>query len=174
MSFVNKAKLHGIPIDVRGVFSSPILKRLAERIANRSRRFHCDIAIPVRQYGSGTPLFMLPDGGGDISYAFELAQDIDKDVPIYVLPWSSPDEKQLMSIEEMANAMILLMRSVRPNGPCAIAGYSHFPKRNFVCHYYTRNCRRLRLQEIQHGGIASANRPSIMQLMECIEPTWDL
>lgn len=54
-------------IEARAVFSIPILKNLAERITNSSKKVYCDEAIPIRQHGSATPLFPLPDGLGDIS-----------------------------------------------------------------------------------------------------------
>ncbi|XP_055302605.1 uncharacterized protein LOC129568576 [Sitodiplosis mosellana] len=124
MKFANKAKLSDIHIDARGIFSFPILKDLSEQITNRSNRLYCDVAIPARQYGSEKPLFLLPDGYGDISYAFELAHDIDRNNPIYVLPWSSPENEQPSCIEEMAKAMIYLIRTIQANGPYTIAGYS--------------------------------------------------
>lgn len=85
---------------------------------------YCDVAVPVRRIGNETPLFLLPDGWGEISYAFELAHDIDENIPVYVLPWSSPESKQPASIEQMAHAMISLMKTIQANGPYAIAGYS--------------------------------------------------
>lgn len=101
----------------------PILKDLAEMKANNSKRISSDAAIPARQSGHETPLFLLPDGGGDISHAFELAHDIDKTIPVYVLQWSPPESKQPSSIEEMANAMIPRIKKVQPSGPYALAGY---------------------------------------------------
>lgn len=125
MNFVNRAKQHEMHIDTRGVISFPVLKDLAEQITKRSKRFYfCDTAIPVRQYGNETSLFLLPDGGGDIPHAFELARDIDKNIPVYVLPWPSPEDEQPTSIERMAKAIIPLIESVQPNGPCVLAGYS--------------------------------------------------
>lgn len=70
-------------IEARAVFSIPILKNLAERITNSSKKVYCDEAISIRQHGSATPLFPLPDGLGDISYAFELAHSLDKNIPVY-------------------------------------------------------------------------------------------
>lgn len=67
----------------------------------------------------------MPDGGGDISHAFELARDIDKTIPVYVLPWPSPEHEQPSSIEEMATTMIAHIKAIRISGPCALAGYSN-------------------------------------------------
>ncbi|XP_055302590.1 uncharacterized protein LOC129568563 [Sitodiplosis mosellana] len=124
MHLSNKARFYNIHIDTRDIYSFPILKDLAERITNHFKRLYSDVAIPARQFGNETPLFLLPDGDGGISYAFELAHDIDKNIPIYVLPWSSPENIQPSSIEEMADAMISLLKKIQPNGPYAMAGYS--------------------------------------------------
>lgn len=58
-----------------------------------------------------------------MAHAFELVHDIDRNVPVYVLPWPSP-EKEHPTIEEMASSMILLIKSVQTNGRYAVAGYS--------------------------------------------------
>ncbi|XP_031639730.1 uncharacterized protein LOC116351730, partial [Contarinia nasturtii] len=103
MQFTNLIKMHyDIRVSARAVFSFPILKDLAERMTNSSDRLYSDVAIPARRYGDGTPIFFLPSGDGDISYAFEVANLIDRSVPVYVLPWSSPEKEQPSSIEEMA------------------------------------------------------------------------
>lgn len=69
-------------------------------------------------------MFVLPDGDGDTSYAFELARDIDKNIPVYVLPWPSPENKQPSSLEDMAKAIIPLIEKVKPTGPYGVIGYS--------------------------------------------------
>lgn len=126
--FISKAKLSNMEFDASGVFSFSTLKNLAKLIAKHSKRFYCDAAIPVRQYGEASPLFLLHDGMGNISFGFELAHDIDKNITVYVLPWPSPESEQPSSIEEMASSMIVHIKKTRPNGlaspKCAIAGYS--------------------------------------------------
>lgn len=124
MQMINKAKLSNIHITNHGVFSFPILKDLAAQIDNRTNRLYCEVAIPIRHSGNETPLFLVPDGWGGVSYAFDLARDIDKNIPVYVLPWASPENEQPHSIEEMADKMITLMKKVHPNGPYATAGYA--------------------------------------------------
>ncbi|XP_055297444.1 uncharacterized protein LOC129565992 [Sitodiplosis mosellana] len=123
MQLINQAKLQNIHINARGIFSFPVLKDLALEIIDVSNRLYCEFAIPVRQSGNQTPIFMLPSGDGDIAYAFELAHRIDERFPVYMLPWPSPDKKQPSSMEEMATRMVDLIKNVQPNGPCAIIGY---------------------------------------------------
>lgn len=113
-------------IDARGVFHFPILKNKAQQITNRSNRFYFDAAIPMNETPSEneTPLVLWPAGTGDISYAFKLAHNIDKNISVFVLPWPSPDHKTPATLEIITNAIIPHIMHVRPNDPCAIAAYS--------------------------------------------------
>ena len=81
-------------------------------VREREIGFHCDAALPIRQYGTEILLFLLPDDTGDISYAFELAWDIGKNIPVYVAPWLSPGNQNPSSIEEFAHTMITLMKDI--------------------------------------------------------------
>lgn len=116
-------KLYNIKLERNDLYLHPVLKDFAKRVS-KSFKLCCDSAIPIRQRANRTPLFCLPDGKGDISYAFELAREIDNSIPIYVLPWASPEKQQPPSIEKMASAMIEHIKKVQPDGPCALAGYS--------------------------------------------------
>lgn len=58
---------------------------------------------------------MLPQGLGDIAHVFEHAHDMDKTIPVYALPWSSPMRKQPSSIGEL-------------HGELAIAIFCHIKK----------------------------------------------
>lgn len=78
-------------------------QNLAVQMSKGCKRFHSyDAAIPVRQYGNETLLFLVP----------------------YVLAWQSPENHHPSSVEEMARSMICLIKQVKPNGPCSLAGYS--------------------------------------------------
>ncbi|XP_031631245.1 uncharacterized protein LOC116345737 [Contarinia nasturtii] len=126
IQFANQAsKVYNMCVEARGLFSFPILKDLAEKTTScGSQRLYSDSAIPVRRFGCRPPIFLLPDGTGDTSYAFELAPEIDKSFPVFVLPWPSPEKEQPSCVQEMASTMIPLIKKIQPNGPCAIAGYS--------------------------------------------------
>lgn len=124
LQFINKARLCNLYISMRGVFSFPILKDLAVAISKRINRMYCDAPIPIRQNGNEAPLFLVPEGLGGTSYGFILVHDIDKNIPVYMLPWPSPEDKQPSSMEEMAHATIALMKRAQANGPYSIVGYS--------------------------------------------------
>ncbi|WP_411752851.1 thioesterase domain-containing protein [Serratia sp. (in: enterobacteria)] len=81
-------------------------------------------AITVRVGGSELPVFFVPSGLADYSYAISLAQQIRVSCPIHVLPWSAIGDPLPHSIEDMAERMIPLIQAIQPEGPYRIAGYS--------------------------------------------------
>ena len=122
--FTITAKSNGIAVETRDLFSFPTLKDLALRLTEGCNKLCTKSAIPARCTGNRTPVFVLPDGEADHSYAFELAHHIDKDIPIYALPLASSDELKSQSLSEIASNMIAMLKKVEPNGPCCLLGYS--------------------------------------------------
>ncbi|RAP55647.1 alpha/beta fold hydrolase, partial [Oleiagrimonas sp. MCCC 1A03011] len=124
MQLVNKAKNHDIELQVNDLFHKPLLKDLASRIAEEDPLIEEARAIPIRRIGTEKPLFFVPSGTGDYTYAFELAKDIRFSCPIYALPWCYSSEMVAMAIEGMAAQAVLMIRAVQPHGPYSLAGYS--------------------------------------------------
>ncbi|MBU9385810.1 hypothetical protein KTE93_37940, partial [Burkholderia gladioli] len=114
----------GYLLTLNEVFQHPELTSLAQRIASASASTQALEAVPVRVGGTQPPIFFLPTGLGDYSYAFSLASHIDSSFPIYALPWQSLHETPLSTIEAMASRMIALIKAVQPSGPYRFAGYS--------------------------------------------------
>ncbi|MBN3771290.1 thioesterase domain-containing protein, partial [Burkholderia sp. Se-20378] len=120
----NQALDFGIKFDINDLFQSPLLLDLARRIAVSSSRLTIACALPIRRAGKQQPLFFVPTGMGDHSYAFELARDINADFPIYALPWESAHILQAETIEILANRMVAMIQTIQPRGPYHLAGYS--------------------------------------------------
>jgi thioesterase domain-containing protein len=78
----------------------------------------------VHRTGNAPPIFFLPSGLGDHSYVFELARELDSDLPVYALPWPAADEPLTYTLEAMATRALVMMRSVQSRGPYRLAGYS--------------------------------------------------
>jgi thioesterase domain-containing protein len=72
------------------------------------------------------PLFLLHAGDGEIGYARELAQHLPASLPVYGLVASGLAEGEAVasSVAQMAAQYVQLMRSVQPQGPYRIAGWS--------------------------------------------------
>lgn len=81
--------------------------------------------VPLQPHGSGTPLFCIHPGSGDIIVFIALASHFSTR-PVYALRTRgyNPDERFFTSIEETANTYAEHIRKTQPEGPYAIAGYS--------------------------------------------------
>ncbi|WP_283256349.1 non-ribosomal peptide synthetase [Photorhabdus aballayi] len=124
MRMTNIAADRGMVCTLNTLFQFPVLAELAAKIASDLLYQPQNSAISVRPDGTGLPLFFVPSGMGDYSYAFGLAQHIPSGYPIYALPWPAISEEPMSTMEEQAARMITLMKSVQPVGPYRIGGYS--------------------------------------------------
>jgi amino acid adenylation domain-containing protein len=114
----------GIRIRVADVFSHSTVAGLAEQIEGRAELNAADNAIPIRIGGSARPLFLFPEGGGDVRYARVLAAQIDASVPVYALPDELAETPRLRTVEGVVARMVRMIRKVQPSGPYRLAGWS--------------------------------------------------
>jgi thioesterase domain-containing protein len=77
--------------------------------------------LAARRTGTEPPLFAVPTGVEDLTYAFELAAHLDVDAPVYAVAW--PDVIP-QSMDDLAAHMVRVMRTVQPVGPYRLLGYS--------------------------------------------------
>jgi amino acid adenylation domain-containing protein len=124
MQIVIRAKSCGLKLNVNQIFQSPILQNLAKIIAEKPSQLIEINAIPIRTIDGQAPLFFLPSGTGDYSYAFELTRELDVDLPVYALPWQTTHETPFLTMEAMASRMVAMIRVIQPHGPYRLVGYS--------------------------------------------------
>ncbi|TBN32824.1 amino acid adenylation domain-containing protein, partial [Pseudomonas sp. BGI-2] len=124
VQMMQKIRGYGLECSLSDIFEHPRLANLATRIA-QSPVFNPQIgAITVRAGGTEAPVFFVPSGLADYSYAISLAQQIRVSCPIHVLPWSAIGDTLPHSMEAMADRMIPLIQAIQSEGPYRIAGYS--------------------------------------------------
>ncbi|WP_367949524.1 thioesterase domain-containing protein [Pseudomonas sp. SBB6] len=124
VQLMQKVRSYGLECSLSDIFEHPRLANLATQIA-QSPVFNPQIgAITVRAGGTEPPVFFVPSGLADYSYAISLAQQIRASCPIHVLPWSAIGDPLPHSMEDMAEKMIPLIQAIQPEGPYRIAGYS--------------------------------------------------
>jgi acetoacetyl-CoA synthetase len=82
--------------------------------------------VPLREAGTGRPLFLIHGIFGDVSEMRPLAERLNTKRPIYALQARGVDLRQEphSSILEMVDAYAQAIRSVQPMGPYALGGYS--------------------------------------------------
>ncbi|NRP75841.1 Linear gramicidin synthase subunit D [Ensifer psoraleae] len=84
------------------LFRTPILKGLASKLNLEVQASNSGV-IPIRVTGSQPPLFFVPSGLGDCSYALKLASEMDIECPVYAVPWPDFNELCPPTLEEMAS-----------------------------------------------------------------------
>nr|WP_319925023.1 non-ribosomal peptide synthetase [Xenorhabdus sp. Reich] len=124
MRMIDLAATLGMVFTLNDLFQFPELAELAAKTSSNLMSQPQNSAISIRSAGTGLPLFFVPTGMGDHSYAFVLAQHLPPDYPIYTLPWPSISETPMSTMEEQAARMITLMKAVQPTGPYRMSGYS--------------------------------------------------
>ncbi|PBB31141.1 hypothetical protein CK221_27640 [Mesorhizobium sp. WSM3868] len=113
----------GLQFSASDLFRTPILKDLALKLNLGPQPSNSGV-IPIRATGSQPPLFFLPTGRGDCSYAVKLASEMDIDCPVYAVPWPDFNELCAPTLEEMASQAIGVMKEIQPTGPYRLAAYS--------------------------------------------------
>ncbi|MGR4972805.1 amino acid adenylation domain-containing protein, partial [Pseudomonas sp. LARHCG127] len=80
--------------------------------------------VPVRATGQQNPLFLVHEFSGLDLYFPMLGKHIDPDIPVYGLPAIPWGESQLQTMECLASRLVGVIRSVQPQGPYRLAGWS--------------------------------------------------
>ncbi|MBV9791241.1 MAG: alpha/beta fold hydrolase, partial [Chloroflexi bacterium] len=129
------ARLHErfqVAVPMRSIFETPTVAELAETIdALRGPSAEHAPAVPaslvrLQPHGNKRPFFCIhPSGGIGACYA-GLARLLDPDQPFYAVEALGVDGTQLprTSIQDMARAYIQDIRTVQPEGPYLLGGWS--------------------------------------------------
>ncbi|UVL75985.1 amino acid adenylation domain-containing protein [Pseudomonas putida] len=116
---LNKA---GLRAAINDVFQQPSVALLAARLqANASTP---QGVITVRPGGAQTPLFLIHEFTGLDFYFPVLGQQLGGDFAIYGLPGVPAGQAQPRTLECLARYQIAQMRTVQPQGPYRLAGWS--------------------------------------------------
>ncbi len=114
-----------LPASLAELFQHQSVASMASLLQSRTpgaRR--CDAIVPVRTSGTQRPLFLVHEFTALDFYFPVLGEHVDPDVPVYGLPGIPLGEPQLQTMEGLATRLLGIMRSVQPQGPYRIAGWS--------------------------------------------------
>ncbi|MGF6813137.1 amino acid adenylation domain-containing protein [Paraburkholderia sp. Clong3] len=123
VQLLSRASNLGLKLSASDLFRTPILKDLASKLNLEPQPSNPGV-IPVRTTGSQPPLFFVPTGLGDCSYAVKLVTEMDIDCPVYAVPWPPFNELCPSTLEEIAAQAIEVIKEIQPSGPYRLAGYS--------------------------------------------------
>ena len=121
---VNLLQRGGLHVSLAELFQHPSIESAAALLGRGEVAGQPEGLVVVRAGERGTPLFLVHEFSGRDVYFPTLAQHIGGEFAIYGLPGVPLGQPQLRTIECMARRMAGIIRSVQPNGPYRLAGWS--------------------------------------------------
>ena len=108
------------------LFDNVTVSSLAAVIdAERSRRTPWDTVVAMRGEGSKEPLFVMPEGRGDVLTYRQIVSGLDPERPVYGIECVGLDGRHAprLTIEGIARDCVKSIRRVKPQGPYLLTGY---------------------------------------------------
>jgi thioesterase domain-containing protein/acyl carrier protein len=118
-------QVFGRKIPLAALFESPTVEHLAELLRDQTERKFSSL-VQIKAGANRTPLFCAHPSGGNILCYAELSRHIGADQPLYGLQSLALDRKHdpHTTIEEMAAYYVEQLRTVQPEGPYHLGGWS--------------------------------------------------
>jgi amino acid adenylation domain-containing protein len=115
-----------IELPIRILFDHPTIARLAMAIRGCRKREPYRALVSLQAAGTKPPLFCVHPVGGQAFCYIEFAKGLGDDQPVFGLQASGLEagEPLAASIESMAASYIEAIRTVQPQGPYRLLGYS--------------------------------------------------
>lgn len=115
----------GLSLSLAELFQHESVASMASMLQARSPDIEVHgTVVPVRKAGTQKPLFLVHEFSGLDVYFPALGKHIDPDIPVYGLPAIAWGEEQLQTMECLATRLLGILRSVQPQGPYRLAGWS--------------------------------------------------
>lgn len=116
-------------LSVATVLHNSSVRELASRLSAGSRARHVlyNPVVPLQTTGDKTPLFCVHPATGEVLVFVGLANHFINDRPFYALRARgfNEGENHFGTWDEMVRAYVEAIRTCRPHGPYALAGYSY-------------------------------------------------
>jgi amino acid adenylation domain-containing protein len=108
------------------LFQAPTVADLAKLIRHSGWKATWSSLVPIRPSGTKPPFYFVHAIGGNVLNFASFASHFDPDQPVYGLQARGLDGKEIpsMSIQQMAADYIQDIRTVQPQGPYCIGGFS--------------------------------------------------
>jgi len=113
-------------IPVRAIFEYPTIESLAAFLRKGEPLRLNSPVVPIQTRGSNRPIFCVHPVSGLVHCYVPLGQHLGANQPIYALQSTGIEEGQvpLTTVESMAAFYISGLRTIQPEGPYQIVGYS--------------------------------------------------
>jgi thioesterase domain-containing protein/acyl carrier protein len=116
----------GKKLPLMTLFQEPTVEQLAKLLRQQTKASSASPVVALRATGSKRPLFIVHSANGVLLNYIELVRALDPDQPVYGLQSVGIDGLQppLTTVETMAAHYLEVLRSVQPQGPYRISGWS--------------------------------------------------
>ncbi|MEW4570861.1 amino acid adenylation domain-containing protein [Tautonia sp. JC769] len=116
----------GVALSIGSMMQRPTVAGLAEALARHRAADDWSPLVPIQSGGAGPPVFCIHPGGGNVLCYVELARAMGPDRPLYGLQAPGVDDERppLTSVEAMAESYLEAIRTVQPEGPLRLCGWS--------------------------------------------------
>lgn len=116
----------GAKFPLAAMFKAPTVRKLAALVRDRTETEEWSPLVPIRTDGGRRPLFLVHAIGGNVLNYKRLDAHLPGDQPIYAFQAAGLKENRGddITIEEMAFTYITALRSVQPEGPYHLGGFS--------------------------------------------------
>ncbi|WP_051854693.1 non-ribosomal peptide synthetase [Streptomyces sp. NRRL B-1347] len=113
-------------IPLAALVAEPTAAALATRLRSGRKATAFDPLVPIRTGGSRPPLFLVHPMGGNVLCYLPFARHLPDDQPLYALQAAGTHQgtAPLDSVEEMARSYLAALRTVQPQGPYQLGGWS--------------------------------------------------
>ena len=126
MRLVSRLRLDlAIKLSLRVLFDNPTARQLAAKL-DTSANWIYDPLLPLRKTGSLNPIFCIHPGGGSGTVYQNLTEALPSAYPVWALQARGleEDEDPHSSVREMATEYIQAIRTIQPEGPYQLLGWS--------------------------------------------------
>ncbi len=108
------------------LFQRPTITHLATLLQNNAGEMADNTLIPLRPEGDATPLFCVHPAGGTVFCYLEFAKHLQPGCPVYGIQAQGLDGLQPPheSLAAMATHYVQSLKSIQPQGPYQICGWS--------------------------------------------------
>ncbi len=119
-------KKYGVDLKLATLFSATTIEQLSALVRNQTAprsSFHSLVQIQTK--GTKPPLFVIHGMGGSVLGFRDLIQHLESDQPVYGVEYSIGESSPvLLRMEDLATRYLQEIRSLQPNGPYYLLGYS--------------------------------------------------
>jgi len=113
----------GVDLPINALFQAPTPGLLTELMRNHDH-LRSSVMVPIKAEGEGTPVFLAHGVLGGIMGYRDMIAYIKRPIYAFESPGLSGESDCIPTVEAMAAHYIALMKSLQPEGPYAIGGWS--------------------------------------------------